>query len=105
MRRFGALCIWSQGISQSSASGRRQLVALFLSFPCFEISHFFFKFAYALQERRLRLACGEDFFLKFYDRRVANGGVVDVLQSLRRIVQGLEDAKASQKFTRHDIRS
>ncbi len=28
-----------------------------------------------------RRLCSDDFFLKFYHRRVANGGVIDVLQS------------------------
>src|SRR5947208_1193347 len=31
--------------------------------------------------RYLRRLCSDDFFLKFYHRRVANGGVIDVLQS------------------------
>ena len=56
-----------------------QLVALLVCFPIFQASHFFFKVAYLLNQRRLRLLCREDFFLQFYDRRVANGGVADVL--------------------------
>ena len=35
------------------------------------------------------------------DGRIANGSVVDVLQSLRGIEHGLEQAKASEKFTCH----
>jgi len=42
-----------------------------------------------------RRLCSDDFFLKFYHRRVANGGVIDVLQSLRNIERGLQAADAS----------
>lgn len=103
MRWFGALCLFFQGISQRlMISGNRlQLIPLLLSFPCFEASHFFFKLGYAFQSRKLLLAGGEDLFLKFYNRRVADGSVVDVLQSLRRIKEGLEDAEASDKFRGH----
>jgi hypothetical protein len=82
-----------------------QLVSLLLAFPCFKISHLFFKFAYSLQQRRLRLLCGEDFFLKFYDRRVAAGGIVNVLQSLREIKSGLDGAQASNHFSDHRVSS
>jgi hypothetical protein len=49
----------------------------------------------------LLLAGGKDHFLKFYDRSVANGSVVDVLQSLRDIKRGLEEAEASDKHRGH----
>jgi hypothetical protein len=41
----------------------------------------FFKLACFFNQCRLRLLCVEDFFLEFYNRRIASGGVIDVLQS------------------------
>ena len=104
MKRFGRLSIWFQRIGQRCAATSQllQLIALLLSIPCFKASHFFFKLAYAVQQRRLRLACNEDFFLKFYDRRIASGSIVNVLQSLREIERGLKGAQASKNFPHHD---
>ena len=59
MRWFGRLCIRLQNIGKGAESNPLKLVPLLLSFPCFEASHFFFKLAYTLQERQLRLASGE----------------------------------------------
>jgi hypothetical protein len=104
MKFFGRLSVRFQNVSERWAATHRglQFIALLLNIPCFKASHFFFKVAYAIQQRRLRLACGEDLFLKFYDRRIATGGVVDVLQSLRNIERGLKGAEASENFPHHD---
>ena len=96
MRRFSICCLWLQRISKRIPSKIGQSIPLLLSFPIFKASHFCFKFVYALNQRRLRLLCGKDFFLKFYNRSVANGGVIDVLQSLREIESGLNGAESSQ---------
>ena len=101
MNWFSGCFRWLQFVSNRTPSKILHLVAVLLSFPCFKASHFFFKLTYALQQRRLRLACREDFFLKFYDRRVSSDGVVDVLQSLRHIQRGLEGAEAHRSFTEH----
>jgi len=54
MGRFAACHRLSQRISNSSTFPRGcQLVALFLSFPCFYAHDFFFKCAYFLNHRRL----------------------------------------------------
>ena len=106
MHWFGALSLRLQRISKGSAPKFLKLIALLLSFPFFKVSHFFFKRAYILNHIRLRRLCVEDFFLKFYDRRIATGGVTDVLQSLRNIERGLKDADAFSKgYTTHDFRS
>ncbi len=102
---LGAAHGFLENLNKSTGSHFLKFIALFLCFPCFKASHFFFKLAYSLQQRRLMLACGEDFFLKFYDRPIANGSVVDVLQSLRHIVHGLESAQASKHFTNHTVSS
>src|SRR2546430_498482 len=101
MRRFSACFVSLHGVSKRSTTVIGQLVPLLLSFPCFKASHFFFKLAYALNQRRLRRLCGEEFFLQFYDRRVATGSVIDVLKSLRNIKCGLDGAQASNRFTNH----
>ncbi len=53
MRWFGVCCIALQRVSKNSRFKSIELVALFLSFPCFYISDFFFKFCYTLNQRRL----------------------------------------------------
>ena len=40
------------------------------------------KLSYRLNQRRLRRLCGEDFFLEFYDCRVASGDIVNVFSSI-----------------------
>ena len=57
MRGFGAACIWLQNKSHSPlAPDALKFIALLLSVPCFEISHFCFKRAYAVSLLRIRLA-------------------------------------------------
>ena len=103
MRWFGALSLRLQGISKNASPNLGKLIPLLLSFPCFEVSHFFFKLAYALNQRRLRRLCGEDLFLKLYDRRIATGDIVDVLESLREIKGSLDRAQASDELGRHGL--
>ena len=57
-------------VSEGSRSTLGQAVALLLSVPCFRASHFFFKLAYALNQRHLLRLCGKDFFVEFYDHRL-----------------------------------
>ena len=104
MRWFGRVHAFFLRISEHALTpDAGKLVILLLSIPCFKASHFFFKLAYTLQQRRLRLLCSEDFFLQFYDRRIATGSVIDILQSLRYIKSGLDGAEASKYFSNHDV--
>jgi hypothetical protein len=98
MRWFAGLGTVLSHANESALPNVFQFVFLLLSIPSFKASHFFFKLAYSLNQLRLRDLCGEDLFLQFYDRRVANGCVVDILQSLGEIKHGLESAKASEHF-------
>jgi hypothetical protein len=82
-----------------------KFVALLVSFPIFQASHFFFKIAYRINQRRLRLLRGEDFFLKFYNRRVAKSSVTDILESLRDIKSGLDGAESGEYFSNHAVSS
>ncbi len=102
MRWFGAAHFWFKHVSDCAPNDVLKLVFLLLSIPCFKASHFFFKLAYAVQQSQLRLVCRKDFFLKFYDRPISNGGIVDVLQSLRHIQHGLECANASEYLGNHN---
>jgi hypothetical protein len=103
MRRFGAASIWLQHVGERSRPQIFQLVFLLLSIPCFKISHFFFKLAYALNQIQLRRLCREDFFLKFYSYPVARGSITGVLKSLRNIEHSLKSAQASEHFSDHDF--
>ncbi len=104
MLRFSSLSQRFQNISKSVPEWL-QFVSLLFSIPCFKVSHFFFKRSYALQQLRLRRLCNEEFFLQFYDRRIATGSIVNVLQSLREVERGLKGAEASKSFPYHVIRS
>jgi len=55
MRWFGAAFSGLKHVSNSSVPQIFKVVALLLSFPCFKISHFFFKLAYAINQRRALL--------------------------------------------------
>ncbi len=102
MEWFAVLHAQLRRVGENVGADLLKFVALFLCIPCFQASHFFFKLSYMFGQRRLRLLCGEDFFLKFYDRRVATSGTVNVLQSLRYIEGGLKGAEASDRFTNYD---
>ena len=54
---FNALHFRFNHASKSAKPEILQFVSLFLCFPCFEVSHFFFKLAYALQHRRALILC------------------------------------------------
>lgn len=78
MRWFGAACIRFQRIDERTGIHSLQLIAILLSLPCFKISNFLFKCAYALQRRELvrlgrecALLGGEDLSLQF-DRLLPN---------------------------------
>lgn len=67
MRWLGAASVFFNRIGEILRVDFLKVIFFFLSLPFFKASHLFFKIAYALNQRRLRLLCGEDFFLKFYD--------------------------------------
>lgn len=103
VRWCGAASLWLQHESERSCCNALQLIFVLLSFPCFKLSHLFFKLAYAVNHRKLRRLCSEDLFLNFYNGRVADGGVVDILQSLREIESGLNGADPCLDFRDHIV--
>ena len=74
MRRFGWLGVFFERINQRPANGNwLQFVSLFVSFPCFKASNFFFSISYRLNQRRAlvlqrkqRVLGINDFPLEFY---------------------------------------
>ena len=101
MKWFASFHAWLHGISKNARTDFGKLVALLFCIPCFQASHFFFKAAYALQQRRLRMLCGKEFFAEFYSYRIARGGIIQILQSPRKIERALERAETSEKFSSH----
>jgi hypothetical protein len=53
MTWFAILHARLREIDKNARSDLGKLVALLLCVPCFKLSHLFFKFAYALNQRRL----------------------------------------------------
>ncbi len=49
----------------------------------------------------MRLLCGEDLFLKVYDRRIQTSGVVNIPQRLREIKRVLESTSPCEHLTDH----
>lgn len=70
MRIFGAACIWLQNASHCSLPNWLKLILLFLSVPCFEISNFCFKRAYAISLHRVRLAGLDSLFESVKDENL-----------------------------------
>ena len=98
MRWFGAASVSLQHIGKHARPQSFQFVVFFLSIPCFKASHFFFKLAYTLQQRRLSrlgrycaLHGGEDFSVQFPERIPEFSEVSHLyqfLKTLSRRVQG-----------------
>jgi len=103
MHRFSAAHRFLYGIANDSRSDLYKLIALLVCFPTFKLSHASFKLAYRLNQIRLRRLCGENFFLQFYDRPVAEGSITDITQSLRHIKRGLDGAESSKYLRDHVI--
>src|SRR5580704_1427428 len=94
---FSVLHAFFRDISEKALPKVLKFIALLICAPCFKVSHFYFKCAFGLQQRRLRRLCDEDFFLKFYDCPIASGRFVDTLKSLGHIKCGLDGAQSSNR--------
>jgi len=103
MKGFAIAHAFSNRKSHNTRSDLSELVASLICLPISQVSYLFFKPAYACNELRLGLLCGEEFFLKFYDRTVARGNIVDVMQSLRYIKSGFDSAEAGEYFSNHSV--
>lgn len=104
MGRFSACHRWIQGIGDRSPSKILHLIAFAFCIPVFKCSHFFFKIAYMLNQRKLRLLCGENFPLEVYNGSIPRNGLMDVLQSLRQIKRGFDSTKAGNGFRYDHLR-
>ena len=99
MHWFSALSLWLHKVSEHSTRYFPKFVALSLSIPCFRLSHFFFKIAYTLQQRKLvRLGrkCvalgGHDYSLQFDDLGLDLGTDLQAYYSLKHLACRLEAA-------------
>ena len=84
---------------------------LFLSFPCFELSHLFFKLTYTLNQRRAGLINSKNLRLginqcpiEFEDLKLKGLGIMQTYHRLRDILQRIERRQGSGNVTkvRHD---
>lgn len=95
---FSVIHAFLQRVGEASGAHLGKLVAALICIPCFKTSHFFFKVAYRLSQRRLLRICGENLLLEIHHRPIPRGSVVDVLEGLRHIKCGLDRAKTAKGF-------
>src|SRR5215831_4114017 len=81
-----------------------KLIALLLCVPCFQASHFFFKLAYALQQRRALVMCREysivgvdKLGLEFEELRLEGLSIAQAYHRLRDILGRLERRQCARK--------
>ena len=90
---FGRAHVFFQNVGEAAVFDLVKSVSFFLCVPCFKCSHFFFKFAYLLQQRelvRVGRKCaalgGEDLSLKFDGLRLEHGSVAGTYHALNGFV-------------------
>lgn len=91
MRRFALFHSFFRYVGEQAGVEIFQFVALLICIPCFKCSHFFFKLAYALQQRRALILCCErgvvsvdELGLKFDELRLKGRTIPQALSSLAR---------------------
>lgn len=105
MRRLAVRHVWLKAVSDRAGSKSLHLVALFFTFPVFQLHDLLFKFTYALGRRRLGLICrrqrllGSNYVLlerdlDFIDHRLSVGSI----EALCDVKGRLEAAKARADF-------
>lgn len=102
MNWLGSLCFRLQNISKSSTTMIGQLIPLLLSFPCFKLSHLFFKTAYFLQQRhlvRLGRECaalgGKNYSLQVDNLSLHGSNLFEIKKALSNISRRFEAANRS----------
>jgi hypothetical protein len=97
MNWFAAAHRFLKAISESSVPKIVQFVALLLCFPCFHASHFFFRIAYTLNQRKLiRLSgesaglSGQNGILQFNSLALQHGRIPQIYHRLRYIAGRLQ---------------
>ena len=105
MRGFGTACLWLQNVSHYAIPNWLQFIALTLSVPCFEASHFCFKRAYAFKLNRLLLARGDSLVqsihdepLKLYGLGSERLGVAQTYHCLSNLQRRLEASDGGSKL-------
>src|ERR1700730_12048191 len=111
MNCFGSLCLTFQNISRGPRPNLLHFVSLLLSFPCFEISHLFFKVTYFLPKhgalllrRKCCIVCVDCFRLDFDETLSGVGSLLAAYHRLTNLLGSLERRQCSGNRThiRHD---
>jgi len=97
MRWFGAACIGLQNVSHRPLPNGLKFVVLLLSVPCFEVSHFCFKRAYAIDLRRMRLSGLDDLAKSLGDHALKLDGPGSKRLSIAQTYHGLRDIESRTK--------
>lgn len=97
MRWLDAAFTALQHIGVHTRSKRLHFIVIFLSVPCFKASHFFFKLAYLMQQRRLSrigrycaLHGGEDLSVHFPERIPEFSEVSHLYEFLKRLTRSIQ---------------
>ena len=97
MKRLAVFHSWLRRISESSTIYGVKLVALFLTFPVFQLHNLLFKIAYTIQQRELRRIgrkCarlgGEDYSLQFDNLVLNHGSISQTYHSLKDFYRSVE---------------
>lgn len=108
MRRLRTLHAQLCSVDEDTWGQFVKLVALLLSFPCFEAHNFCFKLSYTLMQKRLRilgrecaLMGGEDLSLQFEGLRIHERNVTKLHKSLNEVARRLESRKRVSDADNH----
>lgn len=100
MRGFGAASLWFQHIGERVPSQVFQFIFLLISIPCFKLNNLFFKFVYALNQRRALRLYGkngvlglDDLPIEFHDLPADKGGIAQRYHALRNRLDAVERSK------------
>ena len=100
MRWFAVGAFFLESVSNRSDSDLIKFIALFFRIPFLKGNQFSFDIN-LLNQRRLRLLCGEDLFAQLYGDPLPRGGIVHILKGLSDIKHRLETANPSEYFCNH----
>jgi len=108
MRWLSTAVIWLERIDHCALPDIFKLVASLFAVPCFEVSHFLFKFTYSINIRRMRLVGCHNALLHINESGLKIGnfgkdaaGRLRLLYALQDIKSCLDATQASNDFGNH----
>ena len=90
MKGFGAAHNFFHAVSKNIGGEFGQFIALYLCFPCFQASNFFFKIAYSISLHLLFLSTGKSASLEMVQLGIDLGDCGDKLVVVGKALRGLE---------------